>query len=94
MATPSPNNFYPIANGPACDRVLRSCDRALNEEEGLVQEQDKQLKNYEKDKELDKRIIADKDAQLSSPLRDPLKVAGVTVIGVLVLELLTGVFHK
>lgn len=77
-----------------CNSVLKSCDAALKAQVDLNIEKNTQITNLGHKSELDEQLKADKDAQLASPLRDPIKVAATTTIVILVLEIVTGVFKK
>lgn len=74
----------------SCDVTLSKCDAALQAEQKVTQDQDALLASYEKKSQLQQQIISDREAQLSSPLRDPVKVAAVTTIAIVILEIVTG----
>lgn len=76
-----------------CKKTPELCDKIVSESRQIIKEQQDQIKDYSNQSNLQRQIIADKDSQLASPLRDPVKVAAGTVIVVLVVEILTGVFR-
>lgn len=73
-----------------CTTILSLCDKEVQNCRNLVTQQSTQINNYKQNDGLQKQIIADKDKQLSSPLRDPVKVAAGTTMLILVLEIVTG----
>lgn len=74
--------------GSTCP-LNQACDDALNAELKLNSDYKSQIANYSKESDLQKQVIADKDAQLASPLRNPVEVAAVSVTALLILEVLT-----
>lgn len=77
-----------ISQADSCQNKLNLCDKAVKAAIILINDQDQQIKNYADETGLQAQIIADKDKQLSSPLRDPVKVGlAAVVVTVLVLSL-------
>jgi len=77
-----------------CNSVWKLCDKDLEKTKNLVFEQGKQIINYENQTALQQRIIEDQSKKLDSVLHDPIKVATITALCVVVLEISLGVFHK
>jgi len=69
---------------------LDDCSKTIAAGKVLIDDQKTQIANYMKQSELDKKVIADQKAQLSSPLNDPVKVAGVAVLATILALVLTG----
>lgn len=77
-----------------CLDVLNACDRAYTAQKLIIADQDTQIDNYNKQSELQKKIIQDQQNKLDSPLRDPIKVSAVVVVSIITIELITGVFKR
>jgi len=73
---------------------LNNCDQAYQAQKKLITDQKEQIDNYFKKDVLQHQIIDDQKKQMDSPLRDPVKVAAITAVGILVLEVALGVFKK
>lgn len=73
-----------------CSQILNACDQALEDQRVLVRDLTMQVGNYQKESELQKSLIADKDAQLSNSLRQPIVVASIAAVCIIVLEVATG----
>lgn len=73
---------------------LDNCDAAYQSQKKLITDQKEQIDNYFKKDVLQHQIIEDQQNKLDSSFRDPVKVAAITAVGVLVLEVVFGVFRK
>ncbi len=73
-----------------CKATPVLCDRIIQESKVIIKEQDAQINDYKTQSSLQRQILADKDRQLASPLRDPVKVALGTTVVLLLTGLLTG----
>lgn len=69
---------------------VRACDKALSDSQNLVFEQGKLIVMYKDRDVLQDALIESQGKRLESPLHDPVKVAVVTTVAVIVLEVLTG----
>lgn len=70
--------------------MLNACDAALEDQRAVVKDLTVQVGNYQKESDLQKALVADKDAQLSNPLRQPIVVASIAAVCIIVLEVATG----
>jgi len=77
-----------------CEKTLNACEGAYQSQKKLITDQKAQIENYYKKDQLSYQIIQDQQNQLSSPWKDPVKVAAITTIGVIILEIALGVFKK
>lgn len=77
-----------------CQTTLTKCDTAVNALKTLVNAQGKEISDLKTQSALQQQINKDQASKLNSPLHDPVKVAAATVVIVLVLEIVTGVFKK
>lgn len=73
-----------------CSKTLDLCNEAVNKQGKVIKDQDKVIADYAKETELDKQINTDLHKELSSPLRDPVKVAAGTTLLILIIEIATG----
>jgi len=78
------------ANASDWSDEAKACEKALADAQNVVYEQGKEIWEYTDQTDLQKSIIAAKDQQLASPLRDPIKVAGATAVILTVLIVVTG----
>lgn len=73
-----------------CYSTLDDCAKTIAAGKVVIDDQATQIANYSKQNELNKQVIADQNAQLRSPLNDPVKVTGVAVLATVLALVLTG----
>lgn len=80
--------------GQTCQEVLNNCDTAYNDQKILIKDQNEQIQNYFKKDQLSHQIMDDQQKRLDSPFRSAPTMIAVGAVGVVILEVLTGVFKK